>query len=137
MSTEATTQSPPAVKPGRLWIDGQYVDAEGGAVFTIVNPALGEPLTTCASATPADIDAIGLRRDIIEQRRIGQVIVQNHVSLLKAFFSTKGQQFRVAGARSHEIDLACLLHHESRPSVNFLENDISALFEQPFGKPDA
>src|SRR5690349_19608327 len=43
------------VKPGRLWIDGAYVDAEGGKTFDVINPATEEVITTCASATPADV----------------------------------------------------------------------------------
>ena len=45
-----------AVKPGRLWIGGAYVDAEGGKTFDVLNPATEETITTCASATPADVD---------------------------------------------------------------------------------
>jgi len=56
MSTDVTTSTPPAVRPGRLWIGGAYVDAQDGATFTIINPALGEPLTTCAAAGAADVD---------------------------------------------------------------------------------
>jgi aldehyde dehydrogenase (NAD+) len=56
MSTDVTTSTPPAVRPGRLWIGGAYVDAANGATFTIINPALGEPLTTCAAAGAADVD---------------------------------------------------------------------------------
>jgi acyl-CoA reductase-like NAD-dependent aldehyde dehydrogenase len=54
--SEAATQSPPAVRPGRLWIGGQYVDAASGREFTITNPALGEPLTTCSEGGREDID---------------------------------------------------------------------------------
>jgi acyl-CoA reductase-like NAD-dependent aldehyde dehydrogenase len=54
MPAEVTT--PPAVRPGRLWIGGEYQDATSGRTFTIENPALGEPLTTCAEAGPEDVD---------------------------------------------------------------------------------
>ena len=52
----AETMTPPAVRPGRLWIGGEYQDAQSGRTFTIENPALGEPLTTCAEAGPEDVD---------------------------------------------------------------------------------
>jgi acyl-CoA reductase-like NAD-dependent aldehyde dehydrogenase len=52
----AETMTPPAVRPGRLWIGGEYQDAASGKTFTIENPALGEPLTTCAEAGPEDVD---------------------------------------------------------------------------------
>ncbi len=55
MAAEATSAAP-TVKPGRLWIGGAYVDAENGATFDITNPATEEKLTTCASASPADVD---------------------------------------------------------------------------------
>ena len=45
-----------AVKPGRLWIGGAYVDAEGGKTFDVINPATEETITTCAAASPADVD---------------------------------------------------------------------------------
>ncbi len=58
MASEATptTSAAPTVKPGRLWIGGEYVDALDGATFTITNPATGEALTTCAQAGAADVD---------------------------------------------------------------------------------
>lgn len=40
--------------PTKLWIGGKQVDAEGGATFTVRNPATGEPLATVADASPAD-----------------------------------------------------------------------------------
>ena len=45
-----------AVKAGRLWIGGTYVDAEGGRTFDVLNPATEETITTCAAASPADVD---------------------------------------------------------------------------------
>jgi aldehyde dehydrogenase (NAD+) len=44
------------VKPGRLIIDGQAVDAADGATFTTVNPATEEVITTVAEAGVADVD---------------------------------------------------------------------------------
>jgi len=44
------------VKPGRLVIDGQSVDAASGATFTTMNPATEEPITTVAEAGPEDVD---------------------------------------------------------------------------------
>ncbi len=55
MSADATAATP-TVKPGRLWIGGAYVDAEGGKTFNVINPATEEVITTCAAATPADVD---------------------------------------------------------------------------------
>ena len=55
MSADATAATP-TVKPGRLWIGGAYVDAEGGRTFDVINPATEEVITTCAAASPADVD---------------------------------------------------------------------------------
>jgi aldehyde dehydrogenase (NAD+) len=56
MAAETTTTAGPQVRPGRLWIGGEYVDAADGATFDITNPATGETLTTCARAGRADVD---------------------------------------------------------------------------------
>src|SRR5688572_17846337 len=47
---------PQVLKPGRLWIGGEWQDAASGETFEVMNPALGEPITTCAKAGPADVD---------------------------------------------------------------------------------
>lgn len=39
-----------------LFINGEWVDAEGGKTFETFNPATGEKLADCADASPADID---------------------------------------------------------------------------------
>jgi len=44
------------VKPGRLIIDGEAVEAASGATFTTVNPATEEPITTVSEAGPEDVD---------------------------------------------------------------------------------
>ena len=44
------------VKPGRLIINGEAVDAASGATFTTMNPATEEPITTVAEAGPEDVD---------------------------------------------------------------------------------
>jgi len=56
MSADATQTAAPTVKPGRLWIGGAYVDAEGGKTFDVLNPATEDVITTCASASAADVD---------------------------------------------------------------------------------
>ena len=39
-----------------LLIGGEWVEAEGGALFETYNPATGELITRCANASPADVD---------------------------------------------------------------------------------
>lgn len=40
--------------PKQLFINGEFVDAEGGKTFTVLNPSTGQPLTEVASASEAD-----------------------------------------------------------------------------------
>lgn len=39
-----------------LFINGEWISAEGGATFTVTSPANGETLCTCAEASAADVD---------------------------------------------------------------------------------
>jgi aldehyde dehydrogenase (NAD+) len=43
------------VKPGKLWIGGEWVDAVSGRTFETVNPATEEVLTQVAEAGPDDV----------------------------------------------------------------------------------
>jgi len=40
----------------RLWIDGKWVDSQGGGRMTIGNPASEQPLAEVVDASPADVD---------------------------------------------------------------------------------
>ena len=40
----------------KLWIDGQWVDSQGGDLMIIENPATGEKLAEVVDASPADVD---------------------------------------------------------------------------------
>jgi len=44
------------VKPGRLFIDGEWRDASDGATWEQVNPATNEVVTTFAVASKEDVD---------------------------------------------------------------------------------
>src|SRR5262245_19172907 len=44
------------VEPGRLFINGQFVDAADGKTFDTINPATGEPLTKVAEGGSEDVD---------------------------------------------------------------------------------
>ena len=44
------------VRPGRLIINGEAVDAASGRTFTTVNPATEEPICAVAEAGPEDVD---------------------------------------------------------------------------------
>ena len=45
-----------AAAPVKLFIDGEFRDARGGATFTTINPATEEPIAEVAAATPEDVD---------------------------------------------------------------------------------
>ncbi|HUF89836.1 MAG TPA: aldehyde dehydrogenase family protein [Gemmatimonadota bacterium] len=47
---------PDLLEPGRLFIDGEWVDASGGKTFEVVNPARAETLTEVAEGTAGDVD---------------------------------------------------------------------------------
>ncbi|MGH7564870.1 MAG: aldehyde dehydrogenase family protein, partial [Gemmatimonadota bacterium] len=51
-----THELPGILTPGRLFIDNEWVDAEGGKTFEVVNPARAEVLTEVAEGSAADID---------------------------------------------------------------------------------
>jgi len=59
MATPAVKFSPPKVaqiKPGKLLIDGKWVEARSGRRFDVINPATGQVLTTVAEGDKADVD---------------------------------------------------------------------------------
>jgi aldehyde dehydrogenase (NAD+) len=47
---------PQDIKPGLLFIDGQWVEALSGATFRTINPATEEPITDVAEGRAEDID---------------------------------------------------------------------------------
>jgi aldehyde dehydrogenase (NAD+) len=52
----APSTSGTGVKPGKLFINGEFVDAQSGETFETLNPATGEVLTRVAAADRADVD---------------------------------------------------------------------------------
>jgi len=54
MSLSVREQKVVSAVPTRLRIGGEWVDAEGGATFEVLDPATGEVLCTVADAQPAD-----------------------------------------------------------------------------------
>src|SRR5687768_10529390 len=47
---------PASLKPGRLFIGGEWVDAASGKTFAVGNPAKAEKLTEVAEGDAADVD---------------------------------------------------------------------------------
>jgi hypothetical protein len=56
-------------------------------------------------APPSDIDPLSLVLGMGKEDGISQIIVENHVCLLKTLFSSKGQEPRISRASSDQIDL--------------------------------
>ncbi len=51
-----TQQRNVTIKPGRLFIDGAWVEAQSGATYRTINPATEEPLTEVAEGGAEDIE---------------------------------------------------------------------------------
>ncbi|HWQ52864.1 MAG TPA: aldehyde dehydrogenase family protein [Bryobacteraceae bacterium] len=57
------------LRPGKLFIRGEWSDAVEGRTIPIVNPATGEQLTTVPDADPGDVDrAVAAARDSFERK---------------------------------------------------------------------
>ena len=57
MATATTpTDTENVVKQTKLYIDGEFVDAESGKTFATLNPATGDVLAQVAEADKADVD---------------------------------------------------------------------------------
>jgi acyl-CoA reductase-like NAD-dependent aldehyde dehydrogenase len=52
----STAETGTQVRPGKLFIGGEWQDAASGKTFEVENPALGETLTLCAEAGPEDMN---------------------------------------------------------------------------------
>ena len=59
MAQTTTATLPEVLAPGRLFIDNEWVDAASGKTFEVVNPALGEVLTTCVSLMNPSVIVLG------------------------------------------------------------------------------
>lgn len=51
------TTAPPRLRPGQLFIGGQWREASDGARTDVIDPANGEVFTSVAAATTTDVDA--------------------------------------------------------------------------------
>ncbi|HYC57392.1 MAG TPA: aldehyde dehydrogenase family protein [Candidatus Binatia bacterium] len=55
-SVRSSTDLPVSIKPGKLFIDGRWVDAQSGKTFETINPATEEVLAVVAEGDKADVD---------------------------------------------------------------------------------
>ena len=73
------------IRPGRLFIGGEWQDAASGETFETINPATAEPLTTVASAQEADVDrAVRAAREAFESDEWQKLDARRRGRLLNA-----------------------------------------------------
>jgi len=119
MATPAVKFAPPKVariKPGKLLIDGKWVEARSGKRFDVMNPATGQVLTTVAEGDRADVDlAVAAARRAFEgdwanmlprdrQRmlwRVGDLILENADELAELESLDNGKPIR----ESRNVDI--------------------------------
>ena len=113
------------VKPGKLFIDGKWVDAVSGKTFETLNPATGKPLTTVAEGDRADIAlAVRAARRALEQGpypkmspsergkllwRIGELILKHGEEL--AWLETLDSGKPLSDSRAIDIPLSAEVFH--------------------------
>ena len=77
------TDLPVTLKPGKLLINGKWVDAESGKTFETLNPATEEVLTTVAEGDKADVDkAVAAARTALEDGPWGTMNARDRGRLL-------------------------------------------------------
>ena len=71
---QSTATELPAIKPGKLLIDGSWTDARSGKTFDTINPATEVVLTSVAEADAADVDAaVGAARRALDSGPWGRI----------------------------------------------------------------
>ena len=119
MATPAVKFTPPKlaqIRPGKLLIDGRWVEAQSSKRFEVLNPATGQILTTVAEGDKADVDlAVGAARRAFEgawakmaprdrQRlvwKVGDLILENADELAELESLDNGKPIR----ESRNVDI--------------------------------
>ena len=112
------------IKPGKLLIDGQWVESAQGGSFPTVNPATGEVLTMCAEASGEDIDrAVAAARRALESGpwkkmsasergkilwRVGDLILQHVDELAELESLDQGKPFTEASKIDVPMAAECM-----------------------------
>ena len=85
----------------KLFIDGEFVGAEGGASLDVFNPATGEKISKIADASKADVDrAVAAARKAFESFRRTSVYERSAL-LNRAFPLFCGRDFGRGGQRQY------------------------------------
>ena len=142
------------IQPGyKLFIDGEFVDAEGGASLDVFNPATGEKISKIADASKADVDrAVAAARKAFESFRrtsvyersallnkIADVLEQNAEFIATVETIDNGKPIRETRA----VDVAWSIEHfryfagvilGEEGSANMLkERYLSVVLREPIG----
>ena len=137
----------------KLFIDGEFVDAEGGASLDVFNPATGEKISKIADASKADVDrAVAAARKAFESFRrtsvyersallnkIADVLEQNAEFIAAVETIDNGKPIRETRA----VDVAWSIEHfryfagvilAEEGSANMLkERYLSVVLREPIG----
>ena len=137
----------------KLFIDGEFVDAEGGASLDVFNPATGEKISKIADASKADVDrAVAAARKAFESFRrtsvyersallnkIADVLEQNAEFIATVETIDNGKPIRETRA----VDVAWSIEHfryfagvilAEEGSANMLkERYLSVVLREPIG----
>jgi acyl-CoA reductase-like NAD-dependent aldehyde dehydrogenase len=108
MTTTTAPALPEVLLPGRLFIDGEWQNAESTETFEVINPALAESCTEVAEGDQADIDrAVKAARAAFESGPWPDMTPRNRGRLLWALA-------RRLEERKKEIALVETLNHQDR-----------------------
>ena len=137
----------------KLFIDGEFVDAEGGASLDVFNPATGEKISKIADASKADVDrAVAAARKAFESfrrtrvyarspllKKIADVLEQNAEFIATVETIDNGKPIRETRA----VDVAWSIEHfryfagvilGEEGSANMLkERYLSVVLREPIG----
>lgn len=81
--TTVQAQTRPEIKPGKLFIDGKWVEAASGKRFATINPATEEALTTVAEGDEADVGlAVRAARKALEEGPWSKMSARDRQKLL-------------------------------------------------------
>ena len=136
-----------------LFINGEWVDAEGGKTFVTTNPATGEKLAECADASAADVDrAVKAARAAfatwsktsVQERseillKIADLIEANAEKLAMVETLDNGKPIRettlvdVPLAVDHFRYFAGCLRADEGSATVFDENTLSLVIREPIG----
>lgn len=131
------------IAPGRLLIDGDWCDGEGGRTLDVVSPIDGRVLTTIAAGSKADTDrAIAAARRAFDDRRwrgmapaARKRIMHRWADLIEA----EALELAVLGVRDNGTEIAMALRAEpgsATATIRFYAEAIDKIYGEVAPTPD-